>query len=1152
MYNTSSFQPQQYQPQQQQQHQPTFASGAFASPGPQQQQGARGDAAILYGQQATGAAGGGAGGGGGGGGGGGQAWGNGTGAPSSMQGYAGYAPNGQQYGQAMTQGGQASTASLFQQQLQQQQQQQQHGSMAPSQQTAHAGGNNYQTSAQAYMQTQQALANARQAQQQQFGTATPYSNPSQLLGSQQTPQSAAQAPPNQQRPNPMQPSMSAADMMQALRGVNVAAMTAQQFAALTPIQQAAFREYTVRSRAHQMQQQAQLGLGLPSSPSTPTNQKPQAPNQSTSGANGSAPTSSNRPIAGPPQAGATTTPTQLGFLKALSDFYQKRGIQINSPPLVEGRPIDLPRFYAAVTQNGGFMNTNANRSWGLVATALGFPAASPNEHPESRLQQLASAYHTTLFAFEQALSQAQQQARQLHAARAAGQASGTAVANGVTAPLGPASSAALASTAQHAQPPSQPSSGGQAQPSASANAANARLRSLGTPDANNVAQTRPGSSSAPSNAYPAGPPPFGARPSVSQPQATGEGVGTGIADVKGKGKAFDDQAGMIKAEENALNASPAPLSASLSTPKAPFASLAATGLSALQASSPRPMTADRTPAQPLKTEPVPPAQPPRRKRQKIEYVPFSKVHDAVGGYDLAMVEEVLEQTSKRKRPRTAYDLGLVDLHSLTMSLRSRLASEVSFALNSLTLISMSIRSHPQENNVITFPLARCRELYEELVDLLEETAFGFDGDAEQDAGRRDEGPRGETEPRQYRDLFRTIVEEAGRVPTEDDEEEDRDRTIRLADEGLTPLRPSDVLLSILNILRNFSIADDNAILMGRDPVLLDVLLKVAHLPLKKRGGPKDGIRWPVRVAPSDSMTIRKDVLELVTSFGLEVRLEGRPLATARRLFDLLAFFLLDAEQVGKLAFDLSSAPGSASRLSQPPSLRIAPYVDLALAAFARITLPDTNRTMISRLAPQGTLERLFDSLMRLLPISEPDFQILTNHAGLLYVENLAMALYNLAYVASPELKMSLRSRPGYIRGLLRVVKRLSGASPEAMSHFQPLTDRCIATLSLLSSLGGVTVGSTGIESSDVPWWGMSMSGWDADDEAVDGAKPVVRPAQPTEADRGTVKQRFPPSASAAAGLDPGPPVLAGETRSLLEGLATGSLASVFGSVVSLV
>lgn len=497
-----------------------------------------------------------------------------------------------------------------------------------------------------------------------------------------------------------------------------------------------------------------------------------------------------------------------------------------------------------------------------------------------------------------------------------------------------------------------------------------------------------------------------------------------------------------------------------------------------------------------------------------------------------------------------------------MSLRSRLASEVAFALNSLTLISMSIRSHPQESGVISFPIARCRDLYEELVDLLEETAFGLDddeGEEEEELGRPDgtETPsaKGNTT---YRQLFRTIVEEAGRVDGGDNELEERTRIARLADEGLTPLRPSDVLISITNILRNFSIADDNAALMGQDRQLLDVLVRIASLPLTTE--PRDPTkRWPIRLSPSDAMVLKKDALELVASFGLEVRLEEQTPETAQRVFDLFAFFLLEAHRRDQLQFDLSLTSGSASRIPQPAVVRVARYVDTGLAAFARIALFDSNRIILSRLAPTGVLERLFDSLVRLLPVTEQDFQIMTHESGLVSVENLAMSLYNLAYLAPPDVKLTLRARPAYVRSLMRIVRRLSGstADPASTAAFQPLTERCLATLHLLSSLSGIAVGSTGIESSDVPWWGLSMSGWDADDEpsglahATDGGKPHVRPAMPSEADRGVVKQRLPPSASTAAGLDPGPPILAGETRALFESLSSGALANVFASLTSL-
>jgi len=558
---------------------------------------------------------------------------------------------------------------------------------------------------------------------------------------------------------------------------------------------------------------------------------------------------------------------------------------------------------------------------------------------------------------------------------------------------------------------------------------------------------------------------------------------------------------------------------------------------------------------------------------------MAKAQETVAGYDLAGVEDVLQQATRRKRPRTAYDLGsfpspqmcylargqltrtvsspsgLVDIHSLTMSLRSRLASEVSFALNSLTLISMSIRTHPQEPNTIPFPLSRCRDLYDELVDLLEETAFGFDDDNDDNNQHDQTGrDRHESPPETYPEMFQLITEQAGQLSPPDPDE--RNRIAQLADLGHTPLKPVDILLSVTNILRNLSIADENSQLMGQDEHLIDVLARLASLPLRRQEeDPNKVPRWPVRLTPFDSMALKKDVLELLVSFGLRIRLEDQEASTANSLFDLFSFFLLDAHRHNHVYFDLSQTPGSASRLPQPSSIRIAHYVDLGLAAFAQITLLDSNRSIISRLASPSILERLFDSLIRLVPVSEADFQILVHEAGLVYIQNLVMSLYNLTYLSPPELKLELRKKPAYIKSLLRVIRRLSGTGPAdaAAAAFQPLLERCISILHLLSTLEGVTMGSSGMESSEVPWWGLSMSGWEEDEDSgtTEGGKVRVRPAQPTEADRGTVKQRLPPTASTAAGLDPGLPILSGETMSLFESLDNKSLVNVFSSLVTL-
>ncbi|GAA5864988.1 hypothetical protein JCM5296_005758 [Sporobolomyces johnsonii] len=1160
-----------------------YASGAFASAPPQQQQGGSMDPAALFGQQEGAGAGqqqqwAGQAGQAGAPGGGGQAFASaGVFANNGMVGQQSYSPAPPPL---------ASTTSLFQQQLAQQAAM--GGQAQPAPRPAAQPANSYQASTQAYMQSQQQLAQARQAQQNPsqpspYPSAYPQQSPalpsSQPPSAQQyaAPQQQQQQPQQQQqqRPNPTQP-MSNQELSSALRGIDLSqGMTPQRYASLTPHQQLAVREFMIRSRSQQQQQQAQLGLGMPSSPAANALKLQQQQQQQANGSPAPSATGQyGRPGAQQPGGQAApaqqqpSAPAQAQFLKTLTDFNAKKGIQFNGPPVIEGRSLDLARFYAAVLQAGGFNNVNANRRWGSVATALGFPAASPDQHPDQRLQALAGAYHQCLYAFEQTWVQMQQlrsaQNAQAQAATAAAAQGGmrpspapmSATANG-------AASSPFASAGTPAAPsaPSPHPSPGQL-PLLDRNASRSSTytpQNASTPIASGLPARPPSAAASSSSFVPpqpqtldlngagGSPAPFAARPTTATSQREGTAPFAGADDRKGKGKAIDELVGVVKAEESISGASPA-----ASTPRQPATALPS--LDTTANNSPRPTTAE--PAKPARPEP--PAAPPRRKRQKIEYVPFNKTHDTFAGYDLALVEEVMHQATKRKRPRTAYDLGLVDIHSLTMSLRSRLASEVAFALNSLTLISVSIKTHPQERDAIPFPLQKCETLYEELLDLLEETAFGLD-ELDNEA-EHDDRPSGDEDdakpPDSYRELFRIVTHEAGELlqpsPTE------RKEIAALADDGLAPIRPIDTILSLTNLFRNFSVADDNASLMGQDRRLLDVLVRVASLPLKQEQSKQRG-RWPVRVTPADSMTLKKDVLETVLNFGLDVRLDEQSTGTATKLFELLLFFLLDSHHQDQLYFDLSTAPSLASRLPQPSSIRIPHYVDLGLAAFARVTLLDANRSIVSRLASHGTLERLFDSLIRLLPVSEADFQIMTHEVGLVYVENLAMSLYNLAFLAPAELKLKLRAQPGYIRSLMRIIRRLAGTAPDSASTaaFHQLTDRCIATLQLLNSLGGVTALSSGVEASDVPWWGMSMSGHDFDDDASGGddgggaSSGRAVSAQPTEADRATVKQRLPPSASTAAGLDPGPPVLAGETRTLWDLLYGGSMVTVFGALIAM-
>lgn len=484
--------------------------------------------------------------------------------------------------------------------------------------------------------------------------------------------------------------------------------------------------------------------------------------------------------------------------------------------------------------------------------------------------------------------------------------------------------------------------------------------------------------------------------------------------------------------------------------------------------------------------------------------------------------------------------GLVDIHSLTMSIRSRLGTEVAFALNSLTLISVAMRTVPTETTSIPFPLAACGALLDELVDLLEESAFGVDDDWEDEVEVDEVKPNGsegatdDPSARSYRDLFRLVTQEETELA--DVPRGELKKTTSLVDDGLPPLGPVEICLALTNLFRNLSISDENAHYMASKRRVLEVLVKVAGLPLRRDGAGSS--RWPIRVSAADSMALKKDVLETVSHFGLKVDLEQHSTATAGGLFHLLTFFLVDADHHEQLYFDLSSSPSYASRLPQPGPARLSHYLELGLAAFARITLPDANRYIVSQLSTSVDLFALFESLVHHLPVSESDFQLVTSEPGLVVVENLAMSLYNLAFLAPVPLKLRLRAVPAFVKGLLRVVRRLAGTSSDPIANaFLTLSDRCIATLQVLSDLSGVA-GKR--EQEDTPWWGLSMGGEEED-------RPTS--CQPTEADRSTIRQRHPPKASDGSEL--GPPILAGETSTLFQSLLSGSLPVVFGTLTGM-
>ncbi|GAA6053456.1 hypothetical protein JCM3770_005174 [Rhodotorula araucariae] len=1027
-----------------------------------------------------------------------------------------------------------STASLFQQQLAQQQ------AMSTASPGQHTQQPNYQNSA----QSQQAYAQQAYAQQQAQAQARASQPPPPAQPSYPTQPPAPQqaASPYAQPTRPAGQPSSMQELQAVLRGVNLQGMTSERFAQLTPAQQAAVREFLTRSR---QAQQAQLGLGMPGANASPV-------------ASGSAPSPAARPSTGQGQPGqsqgqfngaqsqqqaqrpspAPGTPVQgqagpysqqnAVFLKSLAEFYNKKGVAFSGAPIVDGQPLDVARTFAAVTQAGGFNGVTNGRKWGLIASGLGYPAAAPDQHPEQRLQALMQGYQQVLYPFEQYWVHMQQ----ARLAQQRGQPIPPAPVFGNSSAPSPAATAFT-------------------QPSAPPTAAPSTPQSQSQPTRPPTATTRPASRAAgPATPAPvAAPSPFaGSMPPPEAPSPFAMGAtrpNTAGEDVKGKAKA-EDAFGTVKTEET-----------SFALPSAPSA-----GPFAAAAVSP--------------AKPAEPVVPPRRKRRRIEYAPLARPLDTHGGHDLALVEAIHHRLDKLRPRRTVRDLGTVDVHGLVMGLRSRLASEVSFALNALATIAMASQQDLQTLRV-AFRLRENPELVEELLDLLEETAFGVDGEGEvEDEAEKLPQRRGATPaPNTYRALFRLVEDEASALAPPPSPPPPLDPL----EDGGSSLRPAETVLAVANLVRTFAFDPDNAHFLRQDGRAAALLVRAASLPLKRARVPgASASRWPVRVTAADSMALKKAALETLAAFGTSVQLDAWPTATAQKTLDLLLFFIREPHSHREpWAFDLSNTPGMAARLAQvhayaPQSNSIPPYLDLGLSTFARVVLPDANRSVVARLLDGDELHALFDALVRLLPVAEADFQLLTFEVGIVHVHNAIMTLYNLAFLAPAGVKARLRADPKVVKSLLRVVRRLAGTL--SLSHdaeiWQGIADRCIAILRLLDDVdrpvGGAKAAQQG-PNADLPWWGMSMSGLDDDEEPASSAPSdagggigalagVDEDAAGPEADvaAAAVDALARPAASgpaSRAAVAAAAPILAGEVRALFEHVQMGSLQLVIPALAQM-
>ncbi|KAI0374281.1 hypothetical protein BV20DRAFT_935514 [Pilatotrama ljubarskyi] len=419
-------------------------------------------------------------------------------------------------------------------------------------------------------------------------------------------------------------------------------------------------------------------------------------------------------------------------------------------------------------------------------------------------------------------------------------------------------------------------------------------------------------------------------------------------------------------------------------------------------------------------------------RRKIEYVPYAREVDTAGGRDLEHIQAEWARMSN-KPVRHIDEWGQIDMDALTLSLRSRVSTEMSYALTTFTILTL-LRGSNQGGG---FPILQAPELLDEMVDLVEDLAFD---------GVEDEGyPEEEVPIITHRELVNSLVEDG----TKPFAALEREQGAKDPDYGPRH-RPAEIILVVINILRNLSIAEENQECLAKHEKLLHVVLRLCSLaPSSKSSSP---LPLSSVLSLADLITIRKDIMNLLLNIALHVKLSPAPpkglLLTVRRAYEVLASYLVDqTEAISPFQWILQTGIPPAVHQPKPPAL-----ADMALETFSRFTLPDGNRQVVSKAVPQAWLWTLLEALVHRLPVADNDFQVIMRDVWLTYVERLIMALYSLAFLAPPEVKeRAKRDRQlGFAKVMLRLVKKFTvHAPPELRHHFAISVRRAIEAMKIV-------------------------------------------------------------------------------------------------------
>lgn len=419
-------------------------------------------------------------------------------------------------------------------------------------------------------------------------------------------------------------------------------------------------------------------------------------------------------------------------------------------------------------------------------------------------------------------------------------------------------------------------------------------------------------------------------------------------------------------------------------------------------------------------------------RRKIEYVPFAREVDTAGGRDLDLIQQEYARAAQAPM-KDLNEWNTVDVEALTMSLRSRISMELSYALTTFTIITLMPWKHSP-------PLiSQIPDLFEELIDLIEDVAF----DAPEDNTPKNVP---QSPIITHRHLINGLLEE-GTSPFAGLKSRQGEKQQKVG----PGQRPGDVVLAATNIIRNLSVWSENVETLAKHERVMHTLLRLCSFEETTDGSPPSPISSILSI--NDVLQIRRDVVNITVAVGSSMRFSSWRIGDTRRLYKVLASYIVDpTEAVSPFScLLLSGLPTHAHQTPKVPAL-----VDAALEAFTRISHPDENRQALFTSIPEDWLWTVFEALIHRLPVEHNDFQVVTRADWLAYLERVMMAIYSIAFLASPNLKQRIKCdrQLSFPKVMLRLVKRLTTlAEAPSRPHFAITVRRAIESLKLVDEAG---------------------------------------------------------------------------------------------------